>query len=170
MSSKRGIDPFNNPELAPTDAAGRNKNGARYGCSRKNGVKWHGGLDLKAKVGTRISAIHYGVVQKLEKDNPTPGCGKYIIIKNTTIGVSILYCHLDEVNVTLNQNISQGEYIGTTGVSGNASNVPHPHLHLEVSENYFKDKSKNVDPEDYIMTQFGPNKNKSNKERDCPDK
>lgn len=41
-SIMEAIDPFPNPTLAPTDAAGMNTNGARFSCSRDRG---HDGME-----------------------------------------------------------------------------------------------------------------------------
>ena len=157
------VDPFANPELAPTDSAGTKTNGARFGCSRVDSAgnkKWHGGLDLKAAVGTEVKAIYSGVVQAI-RDNvsntqETPGVGNFIIIKSAQLKVSIKYCHLEKVLVKVGDTITAGNVIANSGKSGNAYNVPFPHLHLEVSTDYFATAGKYVDPEPYLKTKYSP--------------
>jgi murein DD-endopeptidase MepM/ murein hydrolase activator NlpD len=158
------IDPFKNPELAPTDAAGKNINGARFGCSRNEKTKWHGGLDLKASVGTDLKAIYSGIVTlvrtraRTDPDYYADDVGNFIIVK-TNQGFSYKYTHLSEIMVTKGQSVTQGAIIAKSGDSGNAKNVPFKHLHIEVSTDHFNTNKFYVDPEPYISTKFGSNPN-----------
>lgn len=163
FTAQQPVDPFSNPVLAPTDAAGVNTNGARFGCSRNGGTTMHKGTDLKASIGTDFVAIYSGVVQLVRNDVSnevaTPDLGNIVIIKSTALGISIKYSHLSQVSVTQGATVSQGTILGKTGKSGNAFNVPHKHLHIEVSTDYFNTNQNYVDPEPYLKTKYGANPN-----------
>lgn len=162
------VDPFTNPQLCPTDAAGIQINGARFGCSRGGGTRWHGGLDLKAEVGTQLQAIYGGKVTLTRNDpGQSAGLGSIIVIRSGAF--SIKYCHLDSITVVEGTDVTAGQAIGTTGKSGNAypDSVTFKHLHLEVSTDHFATNSRYVDPEPYLKTKYGPNPNNPNR-ANCP--
>jgi len=163
LTVQQPVDPFPNPMLAPTDAAGVNSNGARFGCSRNGGTQMHKGTDLIASVGINFVAIYSGVVQmvrnNVSNEEYTPDLGNIVIIKSIDLGISIKYCHLSEVSVTQGASVSQETTLGKTGRSGNSFNVPHKHLHLEVSTDFFATNQKYVDPEPYLKTKYGSNPN-----------
>jgi len=163
------IDPFLNPELAPTDAQGNNKKGARFGCGRignDSKPKMHWGLDLKAIPGTEFKSLLEGKISHI--NNKPNSLGLYLIVRSNVENVSILYAHLQSTQsgLSVGSNVSQGEILGKTGKSGAARNVPHKHLHIECSTDFFATKSNHVDPEIYILTSFGDNPNPIV----CPDK
>ncbi len=164
-AAQQPIDPFPNPLLAPTTTDPASTNGARFGCSRKVGTeqKWHGGTDLAAPVGTTFKAVYAGVVSAIRNDvsntNASPGVGNFVIVKSDDLGVSLKYCHLSEVSVKAGDKVAQGAVLGKTGRSGNAFNVPKPHLHVEVSTDHFATNTKYTDPEPFLKTKYGPNPN-----------
>lgn len=164
------VDPFPSPQLCPTDAAGQLTNGARFGCSRNGGSRWHGGIDLRANVGTPLKAIYSGKVTRV-RNRPEgsqgydQGVGNFIIIRSANF--SIKYCHLSTISVEENQQIAAGQIIGATGRSGNAYSVPHKHLHLELSTDHFDTMSSYVDPEPFLKTKYGINPNNPNP-ANCP--
>lgn len=164
VRAEQPVDPFSNPALAPTDAAGTQKNGARFGCSRDGNTSMHYGTDLKAAVGTDFVSIYSGKVQNIRTDvsneqNTAGSLGNYVIVRHKELGVAIKYCHLSEVTVEDGDAVAQGEQLGKSGRSGNAFNAPHPHIHIEVSTDYFMTAQKRVDPEPYLKTQYGANPN-----------
>ncbi len=57
-------------------------------------------------------------------------------------GVWTRYAHLSSIGVSAGQTVSQGQYIGKVGSTGNSSG---PHLHFEVYVN-----KNRVNPEPYI--------------------
>jgi len=65
ISTRGPVDPFTGPDIAATDPASKQINGGRFGCSRDNGTTWHGGIDLKAPVGTPFKAIFSGNVTSM---------------------------------------------------------------------------------------------------------
>jgi len=161
-------DPFPNPSLAPTDAAGNNTDGARYGCSRVDSdgtKKMHYGLDLLAAVGTSCVAIYDGVVSgivdNVPNDQQTGGLGNRLVVRSTVNGqsLSLMYCHLSQISVANGQIVTAGTEIGKTGRSGNAFDVPHKHLHLAASSDRFLTSANIVDPEPYLKTTYKPHPN-----------
>lgn len=160
------VDPFDNPELCPTDAAGQNKNGARFGCSRDGGKTFHSGLDLKAAVGTEFKAIYSGKVpphpygiRDLKPNDPKykEELGNFIIVNSKDFAIK--YCHLSKINVQEGDTINSGQIIGETGKSSNAFDdniVPNKHLHIVVSKDKFATSNKYVDPEPYLKNKFDP--------------
>jgi murein DD-endopeptidase MepM/ murein hydrolase activator NlpD len=152
-------DPFLNPQLCPTDSMGTNTRGARFGCSRDGSSKWHGGIDLKAEVGTKFAAIYSGTVSKirdLEETDPNykKGVGNFIIVKSQNF--SVKYCHLSEIDVEEEDDVVAGMPLGKTGKSGNAypDSVPFKHLHIEVSTDHFLTANNYVNPEPYLKTTY----------------
>ncbi|MCA1778530.1 MAG: M23 family metallopeptidase [Xanthomonadaceae bacterium] len=90
-------------------------------------TRLHGGIDLRASIGTQVWSTADGVVE-YAGHNPGSGMGKMIKIVHN-YGFSTIYAHLDQVDVKVGQYISQGEPIGRTGNTG-LSNAPH--LHYEI--------------------------------------
>lgn len=109
----------------------------KFGCTRKDATgkkKFHGGIDLKASVGTdcyatednsTITAIGYG-----------DDLGKYVALKFTKGGKTygIAYCHLSKHDILkVGDLVNKGTVIGKTGKTGNVGGDA-PHLHLEVHD------------------------------------
>ncbi len=85
----------------------------------------HNGLDLAAPVGTPIVATEAGMV--VEKGHFFFN-GKTILIDHGG-GLVTMYCHMDQMDVEIGQEVSRGERIGTVGATGR---VTGPHLHWTV--------------------------------------
>jgi murein DD-endopeptidase MepM/ murein hydrolase activator NlpD len=85
----------------------------------------HTGLDFAAPTGTPIISIANGVVTEAGYS------GSY---GNRTIvtladGTELWYCHQNDINVSVGDNVTGGQTIGSVGSTGNTTG---PHLHLEV--------------------------------------
>lgn len=167
-------NPLVEMELAPTDKAATNIAGATFGMTRSGGTQFHSGLDLYAVPGTPIYSMFDGVVTgpyvteqptKVDKEYPVGyngdknDAGNRIYIQSSVGGekVSVGYWHLiSGTPVAINPRtgqpfrvgdiVFQGEVIAYAGVTGNAYNVPNPHLHLAVKNSV----GDFVDPEEYI--------------------
>ena len=82
----------------------------------------HSGLDIGAPTGTPVRAAADGTVLKT---NHYYFNGKTIFIDHGQ-GLVTLYCHLDSVQVTSGQQVTQGTVIGTVGSTGRSTGA---HLH-----------------------------------------
>lgn len=109
---------------------------SRYG---KNGNKYNDGINIKADLGTPVSAIDNGKV--IYTGNNTEGYGNLAIIKHDGDYLSA-YAHLSEINVERGSTIAKGDLIGTVGKSGN---VAEPQLHFSIRKG-----KKTIDPEGIV--------------------
>ena len=103
-----------------------------YGSQRiLNGIPKspHYGLDFAAKEGTPIKAMLDGEVTLSEKDLYYTGG---TIIFDHGHGVSTLYMHLKDVNVSRGQKVKKGEIIGTVGKTGRSTGA-----HLDIRLNWY---------------------------------
>ena len=94
-----------------------------HGVTYQN--KAHTGIDYGCPLGTPILASAAGTVMAAGWD--TSGYGFRVIIKHSD-GRATLYGHLDSISVSNNQRVEQGQEIGFSGSTGNATG---PHLHFE---------------------------------------
>ena len=88
----------------------------------------HRGIDIAVPTGTIVYATHDGIVTTATYDD---GYGNYIVIENEE-GVVTKYAHLDSMDVTSGQEVTEGTPIGKTGNTGSSTGS---HLHLEVLHN-----------------------------------
>ena len=88
----------------------------------------HTGIDYAAPTGTPIHAPSDGIV---EFRGTKGGYGNTVII-NHGGGISTLYGHCQSLNVSVGENVSQGDVIAYCGSTGNSTG---PHCHFEVREN-----------------------------------
>ncbi len=101
-----------------------------YGSQRiLNGKpKWpHYGIDIAAKKGTMIKSSASGVVTLAEDDLYYTGG---TIIMDHGHGISTIYSHLENVMVSVGDQINQGDIIGTVGSTGRSTG---PHLDFRVN-------------------------------------
>jgi LysM repeat protein len=92
------------------------------------GIHGHNGIDLGAPVGTSIVASASGTVIVSKTGGYNGGYGTYVVISHPN-GTQTLYSHMNANLVTVGQAVSQGQKIGTVGMTGKTSG---PHLHFEV--------------------------------------
>lgn len=103
----------------------------------------HDGIDIALPRGTEILATGNGrVISFSNHDMLQAGLGNFIEIDHGN-GLVTRYSHLDQVDVTWGQKITQGQVIGRAGSTGGSVA---PHLHYEVIE-----YGKNLDPLMYII-------------------
>jgi murein DD-endopeptidase MepM/ murein hydrolase activator NlpD len=101
-----------------------------YGSQRiLNGKpKWpHYGIDIAAKQGTMIKSSGAGVVTMAEDDLYYTGG---TIIMDHGHGISTIYSHLENVLVSVGDQINKGDVIGTVGSTGRSTG---PHLDFRVN-------------------------------------
>jgi murein DD-endopeptidase MepM/ murein hydrolase activator NlpD len=87
------------------------------------GARGHGGIDMFVPEGTPLYATVSGSVRYV----PNEGAGGNAVYLNGS-GNSYFYAHLSQF-VGGARSVSQGEIIGYSGMTGNASG---PHLHFEI--------------------------------------
>ena len=106
--------------------------------TKKNGSK-NDGINIAAKKGTPIKSVSDGNIVYV--GNALKGYGNLVIIKHQNNWLSA-YAHNDEVYVTKNQQIKQGDIIATVGSSGDA----------EKSQLYFSLRKgrQAVNPKEYL--------------------
>jgi len=104
---------------------------SNYG-PRKGG--FHYGVDIGNSRGTPVSAAASGKVIKVVSYcvEGRASCGgrygNYIVIEHPN-GTKTIYAHLSKVYVSVGQQVSQRENIGTIGNTGRSTG---PHLHFEI--------------------------------------
>lgn len=90
--------------------------------------KPHSGLDIAAPLGTPVKAAGKGLVV---------ATGDYFFNGRTVFldhgqGLLTMYCHLNEISVSVNQKVEQGDILGEVGKSGRVTGA---HLHWSVMLN-----------------------------------
>jgi len=101
-----------------------------YGSQRiLNGKpRWpHYGIDIAAKQGTMIKSSGTGIVTMAEDDLYYTGG---TIIMDHGHGISTIYSHLENVLVSVGDQINQGDIIGTVGSTGRSTG---PHLDFRIN-------------------------------------
>ena len=99
----------------------------------------HTGIDVSATTGTPITAAKSGqVIISEEGTGSTWSYGSYVVIDHGD-RTTTLYAHMNYRAVSEGEIVTQGQYIGDVGATGN---VTGPHLHFEVRVN-----GQRVDPE-----------------------
>ena len=101
-----------------------------YGSQRiLNGKpKWpHYGIDIAAKQGTMIKSSGAGIVTMAEDDLYYTGG---TIIMDHGHGISTIYSHIENVLVSVGDQINQGDIIGTVGSTGRSTG---PHLDFRIN-------------------------------------
>ena len=88
---------------------------------------YHRGLDLAAQEGSEVFAVRNGSVVDIGLD---PVLGNYIILSHENNWVS-LYGHLSVINVSLQEPVRAGAFIGRVGSTGMSTG---PHLHFELRQ------------------------------------
>ena len=101
-----------------------------YGSQRiLNGKpRWpHYGIDIAAKKGTLVKSSGSGNVTMAENDLYYTGG---TIIMDHGHGISTIYSHLENVLVSVGDNVNQGDIIGTVGSTGRSTG---PHLDFRIN-------------------------------------
>ena len=101
-----------------------------YGSQRiLNGKpRWpHYGIDIAAKLGTMIKSSGTGIVTMAEDDLYYTGG---TIIMDHCHGISTIYSHLENILVSVGDQINKGDIIGTVGSTGRSTG---PHLDFRIN-------------------------------------
>lgn len=106
--------------------------------------KYHEGIDISARVGSKVYSTAQGTVVKVMYSKY--GYGNRVVIKHA-YGFETLYAHLGEINVKKGQWVRKNQLIGTVGNTGKSTG---PHLHYEIHKN-----GAPRDPLGYFYTSLG---------------
>lgn len=109
--------------ISPVSGTVTSRFGSRWGRSHK-------GTDIGAPKGTPIKAAASGTVT-VAQYGYSGGYGNYVIISHGN-GVQTLYGHCNSLNVSVGEQVSQGQVIAFVGNTGNSFGN---HLHLEIRVN-----------------------------------
>jgi murein DD-endopeptidase MepM/ murein hydrolase activator NlpD len=91
----------------------------------------HNAIDISTPIGTPLYAALGGTVLGTGNTDLIRGCysfGKWVMIIHGN-GLSTLYAHLSSIDVSKGQQVSAGQMIGLSGMTGFATG---PHLHFGV--------------------------------------
>jgi murein DD-endopeptidase MepM/ murein hydrolase activator NlpD len=91
----------------------------------------HDGVDIGVPIGTPVQAALSGTVADTGNTDLVPGCysfGKWVMIAHPN-GLSTMYAHLSVIGVSKGQQVSTGDVIGYSGMTGYATG---PHIHFGV--------------------------------------
>ena len=92
-----------------------------------NEVFFHSGVDLLAAVGTFVKAIAPGTVVFAGNQ----GTYGNLVIINHAGKLQSRYAHLENIKVSVGQQVKQQDEIGTVGKTGKPTSTQ-PHLHFEI--------------------------------------
>jgi murein DD-endopeptidase MepM/ murein hydrolase activator NlpD len=98
------------------------------GGKRSQGIHGNNGVDIAAPVGTSIMAAASGRVVVSRTGGFNGGYGTYVVISHDN-GTQTLYAHMAANNVSVGESVSQGQVIGSIGMTGRTTG---PHIHFEV--------------------------------------
>lgn len=87
-----------------------------------HGWEWHNGADIDAAYGSPVLAANSGTVIQAGWNG---GYGISVMISHSD-GITTLYGHMSDWNVTAGQTVSQGDIIGWCGSTGNSTGA---HIH-----------------------------------------
>ncbi|GAX39405.1 peptidase M23B [Tolypothrix sp. NIES-4075] len=90
-------------------------------------VFFHSGVDLLASVGTSVEAIAPGTVVFAGNQ----GTYGNLVIINHAGKLQSRYAHLENIKVSVGQQVKQQDEIGTVGTTGKPTSTQ-PHLHFEI--------------------------------------
>ena len=99
----------------------------RVGVCRDGCTRAHMGYDIGGRRGDPIVAVSDGKVTKVKSTWSGTGAGKYLVIDHKN-GYFSRYMHMDSFTVGLDQEVNQGQVIGTMGNTGTTP----VHLHFEL--------------------------------------
>jgi murein DD-endopeptidase MepM/ murein hydrolase activator NlpD len=103
--------------------------------------RFHDGIDISARVGSKVYATAQGRVVKIMYSKY--GYGNRIVIRHA-YGFETLYAHLGVIRVKSGQWVNKNQLIGTVGNTGKSTG---PHLHYEIHKN-----GETRDPLGYFYT------------------
>jgi murein DD-endopeptidase MepM/ murein hydrolase activator NlpD len=131
------------PSIWPVTGEMNDGFGGRYDPFGGGDSEFHTGQDIRAAVGTPVSAAADGTVMFAGWKN---GYGQVVEIDHGN-GLTTRYGHLSKIETTTGHEIMRGELLGLVGSTGRSTG---PHLHYEVRIN-----DNPVNPRAYLPAQTG---------------
>ena len=120
----------------------------RYGSTQGGTLRPHHGVYFDNDRGTPVLSTNAGMVvfagtDSTTKLGPEPGFyGRAVVVQLQQAflhqPVYVLYGHLDNITVSVGQNLIRGEPLGTVGGSGIARGGNHLHLEVRVGHNDYR--------------------------------
>ncbi|MDO8565056.1 MAG: peptidoglycan DD-metalloendopeptidase family protein [bacterium] len=98
------------------------------GGRKSQGIHGHNGVDLASSIGTPIMASASGKVIVSRTGGYNGGYGTYVVVSHPN-GTQTLYAHMSKNNVEVGEVVTQGQVIGSIGMTGKTTG---PHVHFEV--------------------------------------
>ncbi|HYN54411.1 MAG TPA: M23 family metallopeptidase [Methylotenera sp.] len=129
---------------------------AKFGMVRKNAdgsPRAHQGIDLLANKGVAVYAVGNGTIVGINMG--LDGYG-YTITLKLKDGLFAFYAHLSELLVKVGDKVTENQWIGKTGSTGNAKGMETiargGHLHFEIrsQQSVGLGLSGRFDPLDYV--------------------
>ena len=150
-------DPVKDPQIRMNRAS--NLYGKDIRMSSNGTYRSHQGFDYYAPEGTEIMAVQDGTV--VQSGGNHKDYGVTITIEHTTEDgntVYSFYAHLSEANVKEGSLVKEGETIGKSGVTGNASDFKGKDQHLHFEARTQKENASGLtgkmDPNEIVDTKF----------------
>ncbi len=109
------------------------------GTITSNFTSVHNGIDIATTIGTPLRAAASGYIVYAGWTSSGLGIAVYIDHGN---GFVTVYGHMNDVAVKVGQYVTQGQYIGPEGSTGNSTG---PHIHFMIIEN-----NRSVNPFNYL--------------------
>lgn len=109
------------------------------GFGSNSGGRPNDGIDISVPKGTPVKAAENGVV--IYAGDGLKEFGETVLVRHSD-GYVTVYGHLDSMSVSRGDNVTRGQTLGASGMSGNARQ---PQLHFEVRKD-----SRPVDPTRYL--------------------
>ena len=149
-------DPVREPDIRMNRASNLMGEGIRY---YKGQYTNHQGFDYYAPEGTEVLSVQDGVVISIVEGHKSYGTSitiKHTDSQNNT--VYSFYAHLSEVNVSVDESVTEGQVIAKSGITGNASDLKgqdqHLHFELRSRPENIKGLTGKLDPNTIVDTKF----------------
>ena len=108
---------------------------------RELGWLGHNGIDLRAKIGTRVFAMCDGIVDEISESwGAIWILTEQYTVKGSKMRFKIGYGHLSDIDVEVGQIIKTGDFIGLSGNEGKYTTGPH--LHIQVNPYYLNSRNR----------------------------
>lgn len=98
------------------------------GGKKSQGIHGNNGVDLAAPIYTPVLASAEGKVIVSRTGGYNGGYGTYVVISHAN-GTQTVYAHMSVNNISVGEQVSQGQVIGAIGMTGKTTG---PHLHFEI--------------------------------------